>query len=158
MSQTMTIRDRTQREPASANKFIINTGFLKTWGGFFKLLQAMLGIISVGIGCYQFRPMCETEFFFILVITAFMINTCILLISCLTSYTTATIITKTTYELLYHSFAFGSLFAVSLALSVHYPYAHRRDDKLLASCIIAVVNTACYLCSMIIAIRTYRGH
>lgn len=160
MSHSVTIR--TQTVTSSSSAIIINTGYLKTWSGILKLLQLALGIVCVGIvghevnqHGYQFTAV----LFFLLITTTFMIGTFILLLSCLSSLSTASIISKTIHELLYHSIAFGLLLAASLTLMVHvnnYKRYHNYE-LLLGASICGLVNTVLYLFSTIIALRTYRG-
>jgi len=66
----------------------------------FFFCQQALGIVCVGItghkiSNYNFGS--SEEFFFLLMVTTFMIGTFILLVSCLASLSTASIISKTTY-------------------------------------------------------------
>ncbi|XP_011633928.1 uncharacterized protein LOC105425072 isoform X2 [Pogonomyrmex barbatus] len=118
MSHSVMIR--TQTVTTNASTIVINTSYLKTWSGILKLLQLALGIVCVGIVGNEFNNTYrKEELFFLLITTTFMIGTFILLLSCLTSLSTASIISKTIHELLYHSIAFGLLLAASLTLMVY---------------------------------------
>ncbi|KOC66584.1 hypothetical protein WH47_08977 [Habropoda laboriosa] len=161
MSQSVTIRTHTVTNSSTA--VIINTGYLKTLGGLLKLFQLALGVVCVAIIANYFGPYRQysnaAELFFLLMTTSFLIGTFILLLSCLTSPSTSTIIAKTIYELLYHSIAFGLYLAASLTFIIHVSnmkgYAHY--DTLMAGAICGLVNAALYLISTIVALRTYRG-
>ncbi|KAL0108109.1 hypothetical protein PUN28_015008 [Cardiocondyla obscurior] len=159
MSHTVTIR--TQTVTSSSSTIVVNTGYLKTWSGILKLLQLALGIICVGIVGHQYNKYIygsDAQLFFFLITTTFMIGTFILLLSCLTSFSTASILAKTIHELLYHSIAFGLLLAASLTLMVHVSNNKRYNYELiLGASICGIVNAALYLMSTIIALRTYRG-
>ncbi|EFN61102.1 hypothetical protein EAG_05828 [Camponotus floridanus] len=97
MSHSVTIR--TQTMTTSSSMIVINTGYLKSWNGILKFLQLALGIVCVGIignefNTYlRFAPQC----FFLVITVTFMISTFILLLSCLMSLSTASIISKTIY-------------------------------------------------------------
>ena len=161
MSHSVTIR--TQTVTSSSTSVIINTGYLKTWGGLFKLLHVALGIVCVAIignrfsshGGYQYTA----ELFFLLMTTTFMISSFILLVSCLASLSTSSIISKTIFELLYHSIAFGLYLAASLTFIVHVSNmkGYSQYEVLMAAAICGLVNSALYLLSTIVALRTYRG-
>ncbi|XP_011161430.1 uncharacterized protein LOC105196963 [Solenopsis invicta] len=158
MSHSVTIR--TQTVTSSSSTIVINTGYLKTWSGILKLLQVALGIVCVGIVGHEFINVYRTtaELFFLLITTTFMISTFILLLSCLTSFSTASILSKTIHELIYHSIAFGLLLAASLTLMVHINnYRRYNYELLLGASICGLVNAGLYLFSTIIALRTYRG-
>lgn len=163
MSHSVTIRTQTITTGSSA--IIINTGYLKTWSGILKILQLALGIVCVGIMGNEYDKYMSyihstADIFFLLITTTFMLGTFILLLSCVTSLSTASMISKTIYELLYHSIAFGLLLAASLTLMVHvnnYYKRTRQYELLLGASICGLVNAALYLCSTVIALRTYRG-
>ncbi|EZA54096.1 hypothetical protein DMN91_000727 [Ooceraea biroi] len=160
MSHSVTIRTQTVTSGSSA--IIVNTSYLKTWSGVLKLLQLALGIVCIGIVGHtinKYRYWTSEEFFFLLMATTFMIGTFILLVSCLASLSTATVISKTIYDLLYHAFAFALLLAASLTLTVHASNYKRTSvyELLLAASICGLINVAAYLLSTIIAVRTYRG-
>ncbi|XP_025266998.1 uncharacterized protein LOC112637059 [Camponotus floridanus] len=159
MSHSVTIR--TQTMTTSSSMIVINTGYLKSWNGILKFLQLALGIVCVGIignefNTYlRFAPQC----FFLVITVTFMISTFILLLSCLMSLSTASIISKTIYELLYHSIALGLLFAASLTLLIHITNYKRyyNYELLLGASICGLINTCLYLFSTILAFRTYKG-
>ncbi|XP_043791597.1 uncharacterized protein LOC122714374 [Apis laboriosa] len=160
MSHSVTIR--TQTVTSSSTAVIINTGYLRTWSGSFKLFELILGIVCVGIVGHHISSqnyIYAAELFFFLMTTTFMIGTFILLLSCLASLSTSSIIAKTTYELLYHSIAFGLYLAASLTYIVHVSNMKRYNEYevLMAAAICGLVNSALYLLSTIIALRTYRG-
>ncbi|KAH0954801.1 hypothetical protein HN011_008984 [Eciton burchellii] len=160
MSHSVTIR--TQTVTSGSSTIVVNTGYLKTWNGILKFVQLALGIVCVGItghkiSNYNFGS--SEEFFFLLMVTTFMIGTFILLVSCLASLSTASIISKTTYDLLYHAFAFALLLAASLTLLVHVNNykRYREYELLLGAAVCGLINAALYLLSTIIAVRSYRG-
>ncbi|XP_012543295.1 uncharacterized protein LOC105840780 [Monomorium pharaonis] len=158
MSHTVTIR--TQTVTSSSSTIVLNTGYLKTWSGILKLLQVALGIVCVGIVGHEFSNVYRStaDLFFLLITTTFMIGSFILLLSCLTSFSTASIMAKTIHEIIYHSIAFGLLLAASLTLMVHINnYRRYNYELLLGASICGLVNAGLYLFSTIIALRTYRG-
>ncbi|GAB1865118.1 hypothetical protein CAJAP_06197 [Camponotus japonicus] len=141
---------------------VINTGYLKSWNGILKFLQLALGIVCVGIIGNEFNGYgrIASECFFLVITVTFMISTFILLLSSVMSLSTASIISKTIYELLYHSIAFGLLFAASLTLLVHvtnYKRSLYNYELLLGASICGLINTCLYLFSTILAFRTYKG-
>ncbi|XP_023289239.1 uncharacterized protein LOC105700998 isoform X2 [Orussus abietinus] len=159
MSHSVTIRTATVTTSTSA--IIINTGYFKSLSGIVKLLQLILGTICVGLVGYQFSAgnyRTTADLFFLLMTTTFMISTFILILSCLASISTESIISKTIYEVIYHSIAFGLLLACSLTLLVQVNDRYSRDhDRMLAAAICGLINCCLYLCSTVIALRTYRG-
>lgn len=162
MSHSVTIR--TQTVTSGSSTIVLNTGYLKTWSGILKLSQLALGIICIGLAGHKpeiYYYGSTEEMFFLLMATTFMIGTCILLISCITSFSTASIISKTIYDLLYHAFAFALLLASSLALLVHVNnYRNKREHAvmlLLIASVCGLINAALYLLNTIMAVRAYRA-
>ncbi|KAK2575534.1 hypothetical protein KPH14_011254 [Odynerus spinipes] len=157
MSHSVTIR--TQTVTTNSTAIVINTGYLKTWSGILKFLQLALGIVCVGIVGDHFDNYRHTtaDVFFLLITTTFMIGTSILLLSYLSSLSTSSIIPKTIYELFYHSIAFGLVLSAALTLLVQVnKTSNAKYELLLAAAICGLVNSALYLLSTIIALRTYR--
>ena len=109
MSHTVVITQRTTTT-SSGSSIMLNTGYLKTLPGLLKLAQLILGAVAVGLvgwyfGKYNYYDG-KPELFFLLMAVAFLIGTFCLLTSCLISFSTGGIISKTAYELIYHSLAF----------------------------------------------------
>ncbi|CAG9862400.1 unnamed protein product [Phyllotreta striolata] len=164
MSHTVTVTRTTTTTTTSA--IIINTGYLKAWPGLLKLAQLILGIVTVGIVSYYLnryiRFVNTPEVFFLLMAVTFLVGTFLLLTSCLISISTASIISKTIYEVVYHGFAFILLLAASLTFVIeinHRKQNYRGADyePYFAASIIGLVNAALYLISTIFALRSYRG-
>ncbi|KAL1494293.1 hypothetical protein ABEB36_009915 [Hypothenemus hampei] len=162
MSHSVTVTRTTTTTTTSA--IIINTGYLKTWPGILKLAELILGIVTVGLVAYYYQKYNITqtpETFFLLTAVTFMIGTFLLLLSCLISISTSSIISKTIYEVIYHGFAFLLLLAASLTFIIevnHKKRSYTYDyEPYFAAAIIGLVNSALYLLSTIFAQRSYRG-
>ncbi|XP_012142697.1 uncharacterized protein LOC100881243 [Megachile rotundata] len=161
MSHSVTIR--TQTVTSGSTAIIVNTGYLKTWSGLLKLLEVALGIVCVSIIGNRFATYASygntEELLFLLIATTFMISSFILLVSCLASLSTSSIIAKTIFELLFHAIAFGLYLAASLTFIVHVSNMRRSKEYevLMAAAICGLVNSTLYLLSTIFALRTYRG-
>ncbi|XP_046603330.1 uncharacterized protein LOC124296929 [Neodiprion virginianus] len=164
MSHSVTIRTTTTT--TSGSTIILNTSYLRTFPGILKFLEVALGIVCVGImghdhDTHYAEALASTpRIFFLLMTTTFMIASFILLISCLASLSTGSIISKTIYEVIYHSIGFGLLLAASLNLLVDITktrYRPHNYDAILAASIMGLVNAALYLMSTILALRSYRG-
>ena len=101
------------------------------------------------------------ETFFLLMAVAFLIGTFTLLFSCLISISTASIISKTIFEVVYHGTAFVLYLAASLTLLIE--VNHRKTnygndyEPYFAAAVIGLVLSALYLLSTIFAMRSYRG-
>lgn len=133
MSHSVTITRTTTSTSGTGAGFIVNSGYIKTFPGLLKLAQLIINAICVGLVAYNFRHYAtystgNPELFFLLMTTTFLIGTFCLLLSCLVSWSTGGIISKTIYvsfsklqflfrapfidqkfslqELIYHSVAF----------------------------------------------------
>ncbi|XP_063921699.1 uncharacterized protein LOC135136384 [Zophobas morio] len=163
MSHTVTVTRTTTTTTTSA--IILNTGYLKTWPGILKFLQLALGIVVVGLVSHYYRDYTHVnqtpETFFLLMAVTFLVGTFLLLLSCLISISTASIISKTIYEVVYHGFAFILYLAASLTFVIevnHWKRSYGRDyEPYFAAAIIGIVLSALYLLSTIFALRSYRG-
>ncbi|XP_075157284.1 uncharacterized protein LOC142230526 [Haematobia irritans] len=165
MSHSVTIT-RTTTSTTNTSYIVLNTGYLKSFNGLLKLCQLLLGAAMVGIfSYYQNNGACFTNidgivFAFLMSVT-FMIGTFCLLLSCLTSLSTGGIISKTIYELIYHSVAGILLLACSLqviiTLSDRGHRGYKQLDAYFAAGVIGLVNAVLYFISAFLAHRSYRG-
>jgi len=162
MSQQQTVRITTT-ETTSSSALVINSGYLKTAPGLLKVAQFILGCICVGIIAYYYNDRhlsTASELFFYLMSVTFLICTTILLISCLISWSTGGIISKTIYELIYHFIAALLLIIASVILivAINDSNLYRQVYKpLLAAAIIGLVNGLLYILSTYYAQRSYKG-
>lgn len=165
MSHTVTISRTTTTTSGSA--LFINTGYLGSVPGLLKLAQLLLGAACVGIvGYYLERGYLRyngqrPELFYLLVSVTFLIGTFCLLLSCIMSLSTASIISKTLYEVIYHGVAFILYLAAGLTLLIevnHQKNSYTRDfEPYLAAAVMGLVMAALYLLSTVLANRSYRG-
>lgn len=167
MSHTVTITRTTTT--TSATPLFINSGYLKTTPGLLKLAELLLGAVCVGIMgyywehgyTYRYNTNTRPDLFFFLITVAFLIGTFCLLASCLFSLSTASIIAKTLYEVIFHALAFLLYLSASLTLLIE--VNHRKKDygrdyePYLAAAIIGLVVSVLYLLSAFFANKTYRG-
>ncbi|KAB0794419.1 hypothetical protein PPYR_11258 [Photinus pyralis] len=161
MSHTVTVTRTTTTTTTSA--LILNIGYLKTWPGIFKLFQLLLGIVNVGLVGYYYNERFITvpATFFLLMAVTFLVGTFLILLSCLASISTASIIAKTFYEFIYHLFAFILYLAASLTLLVHVNQYKRSYyyiyDEYTAASVIGLIISILYLLSAIFAYRSYKS-
>lgn len=163
MSHTVTVTRTTTTTTTSA--IILNTGYLKTWPGLLKLAQLILGAVVVGLVSYyydRYQTYVQTpETFFLLMAVTFLVGTFLLLLSCLISISTASIISKTIHEVVYHGFAFILYLAASLTFIIevnHKKRSYSNDyEPYFAAAVIGLVISVLYLISTIFALRSYRG-
>ncbi|XP_053949599.1 uncharacterized protein LOC129239201 [Anastrepha obliqua] len=162
MSHSVTIT-RTTTSTTNTSYIVLNTGYLKSFPGLLKLFELLIGIAIVGIFGYYFNraDTPSAEIFMFLMATTFMIGTFCLLLACLTSLSTGGIISKTIYELIYHSIAAILLLAASVNLVIElndrrFKYS-KRYDAYMAAGIMGLVNTILYFISAFLAHRSYRG-
>ncbi|XP_017780746.1 PREDICTED: uncharacterized protein LOC108565681 [Nicrophorus vespilloides] len=158
MSHTVTVTRTTTTTTTSA--IILNTGYMKTYPGILKLLQTILGIVVVGLlGHYHKTFYYTHEIFFLLMAVTFLIATFLLLLSCLTSISTASIISKTSYEVIYHGAACIMYIAASIAFLVKVSDNRRSGsyEPDMAAGSIGLAIAILYLFSTVLAQRSYRG-
>ncbi|XP_055684461.1 CKLF-like MARVEL transmembrane domain-containing protein 8 [Lutzomyia longipalpis] len=165
MSHSVTITRTTTTTSGSA--ILINTGYLKTFPGLLKLAQLILGAVVVGILAYYikrynyFGTISSGEIYYFTVAVAFLIGTFCLLLSCLISLSTGGIISKTIYELIYHTIAFlmyliGAIVFLVEVVNKTSSYSTIYDWHL-AAAIIGLIVACLYLFSAFLAQRSYRG-
>uniref|UniRef100_A0A336KC16 CSON011304 protein n=1 Tax=Culicoides sonorensis TaxID=179676 RepID=A0A336KC16_CULSO len=165
MSHSVVITRTTTTSSGNAG-FMVNSGYLKTFPGLLKLAQLILNAVCVGLVAYYFRRYHSVysngnpELFFLLMTTTFLIGTFCLLLSCLVSWSTGGIISKTIYELIYHTLAFLLLLIASIILLVEVTnnrFGGNVKEAYLAASIIGLINAGLYLISALLANRHYRG-
>jgi len=165
MSHSITVT-RTTTTTSGTGGYVLNSSYLKTMPGLLKLAQLILNAICVTLIAWQFRRYHSVysngnpELFFLLMTTAFLIGTFCLLLSCLVSWSTGGIISKTIYELIYHTIAFLLLLISSIILLVEVSnnrFSYNVREFYMAASIIGLVNSGLYLISALLANRYYRG-
>ncbi|XP_063360026.1 uncharacterized protein LOC134649238 [Cydia amplana] len=166
MSHSVTIT-RTTTTTNGGSALFVNTGYLRTLPGLLKLAELALGVACVGvIGYYHDTKgyvLQAPELFFFLMAVTFMIGTFCLLTACLVSLSTASLISKTIYEVIYHGLACILYLAASLTLLIEVnrhknAYGYRSYyEPYLAASIMGLVLAALYLISTFLANRSYRG-
>ncbi|XP_047493153.1 uncharacterized protein LOC125041853 isoform X1 [Penaeus chinensis] len=166
MSTQVTVHRMVTTTTTSA--FLINVGYLKTFPGILKIFQIILGCVAIGI-IGHYIPWTRTadfmvpELFFLLIATACLITTTLLLMSCLCSIATASIIPKTLFVVLLH----GTLSYLLVCSSINllrelvarnegYKIYERGYNSKIFSGALGLVNTALYILSSIYSVRTFR--
>jgi len=159
MSHSVTIT-RTVTTSNTTSTLVVNTGYLKTVPGLLKLVQLILGAVCVGLVAWYYSNRYEyvQSLFFLLMATTFLIGTFCLLVSCLFSLSTGGIISKTIYELIYHSIGAILLIAASTTLLIHVnKHNYNENEKFMIASIIGLINGILYVISAVLARRSYRG-
>uniref|UniRef100_A0A2A4K4S7 MARVEL domain-containing protein n=1 Tax=Heliothis virescens TaxID=7102 RepID=A0A2A4K4S7_HELVI len=168
MSHSLTITRTTVA--TSGTPVYINSSYLGTTPGLLKLAQLLLGAACVGVVAYYmdngyYRGYSgvngKAELFYLLVAVACLVGTFCLITSCIVSLSTASIISKTIYEVIYHGVAFILYLCAGITLMIevnHLKDQYRRDyEPYLAAAIMGLVMAALYLLSTFLANRQYRG-
>ncbi|KAK9512758.1 hypothetical protein O3M35_001111 [Rhynocoris fuscipes] len=157
MSHTVTVTRTTTTTTTSA--IILNTGYMKTLPGLLKILEVVVAAVCLGL-LIHYRSSYYFNEFFLCVLTAVLVGSTCLLLSCILSISTASMIPKTMYEFIYHLVAFCLCLAASITLMVELnrtsQYSSYYKPYLTAS-ILGFVLTVLYLVSMVFSYRSYRG-
>ncbi|XP_076266015.1 uncharacterized protein LOC143199799 isoform X1 [Rhynchophorus ferrugineus] len=163
MSHTVTVTRTTTTTTTSA--IIINTGYLKTWPGILKFFELLLGIVCVGLVAHYLtnnqRHWPTADILFLIVAAIFMSGTFMILLSCLLSIATASLLPRTIYEVIYHFL--GCVFILVVGLIYVITLNQKKNDyyyvyePLFAAAIIAMINAVLYLLSTVFAWRSYKG-
>jgi len=165
MSHAVTIT-RTTTTTTSTSALVLNTGYLKTLPGILKLAQLIIGgvvVFFVGWHFYDYwdfryfnAP--KTLLFFFAMAVTFFIGTFCLLASCLVSLSTGGIISKTIYELVYHTVAFLLYLVASILLLIKAnDYNLQFSHPFMFCSILGLILSGLYLVSAVFAQRSYRG-
>ncbi|XP_013186482.1 uncharacterized protein LOC106131817 [Amyelois transitella] len=165
MSHTVTITRTTAVSSGNSGNFLyINSGYVSSLPGLLKLAQLLLGAACVGVMTYYYdhsysKVLPKAELFFLLVAVAFLIGTFCLYISYLISLSTATMISKTVYEVIYHGLAFILYLAAGIVLITEVNQNKRSStyEPYLAASIMGLVLAGLYLLSTVFANRSYRS-
>merc|ERR1712071_246377 len=151
---------RTTTTTTTSSAILLNTGYLKTLPGLLKLLQVVVGAIVVGLLANYTGYWRGYNFVALLIATTCLITTSCLVISCLLSISTATIITKTVFDLVYHGVGFCLYLASSVNLLVEVTKYNSRGvgshDAFVAAGALGAVSSVLYCISTVLALRNYR--
>jgi len=171
MSHQMTVTRTVTTSHHEGTAFVLNTGTFKTCPGILKLLQLICAIITTGImGYYMgnyssgYSTQFRSELFFMLISTTCLITTACVIISMVLSIGTASILPRTFFEVVYHFVAFILMCAASITLLViltdrnrgYRGYRTRDYEAKLAAAAIGLILSFLYLCTFVLAIRSWR--
>lgn len=165
MSHSVTVTRTTTTTTTSA--ILLNTGYFKTYPGLLKLLELVIGAIVVGITAhygakyYHNFLLQSPEIFMCIIAVTFLVGTACLLLSCILSISTASILPKTIFEVIYHTVAF----VLYLAASINFLVMVNQDKRnyqgayepYLAAAVLGLINTVLYLLSTALSYRSYKG-
>ncbi|XP_035712842.1 uncharacterized protein LOC110863415 isoform X3 [Folsomia candida] len=181
MSHTVTVTRTTTTTTTSA--ILLNIGYFKTIPGILKLLHIVLGIVCVSlVGHYiayhkihqatrgpSFSHIPDhglfiPELFFLLIATTCLIASTLLLISCLISIATATILPKTVFEttffapltFLYFVASMNYLCSVAIRKGTFQSGQHSYGILIFAS-IIGIINSILYGVAVFFAYRNFKS-
>ncbi|XP_014245228.1 uncharacterized protein LOC106664233 isoform X1 [Cimex lectularius] len=159
MSHTVTVTRTTTTSTTSA--IIINTGYLKTVPGILKLLEVIIAGVCLFLVSWYDVYLRRTPylFFFSIVTTAFVASSCLLL-ACLISLSTASIIAKTIYELVYHVVLCVLVLISSILFFVeveNHSKNYYYHNQYMTCAILGLILGVLYLVSTVFAYRNYRG-
>lgn len=164
MSHTVTITRTTA--VSSGTALYINSGYLGSMPGLLKLAQLLMGAACVGIVSYyydtNYRAVSQkAELFFLLIAVSFLIGTFCLLTSCIISLSSASLISKTVYEVIYHGLAFILYLAAGITFLTEVNQNRRSYynsyEPYLAAAVMGLILAGLYLLSTFLANRSYRG-
>ncbi|CAA9999935.1 unnamed protein product [Nesidiocoris tenuis] len=161
MSHSVTVTRMTTTSTSTA--IIVNTGFLKTASGLLKLFETIIAAICLFLAFYfQFDRTLSYKIsvyeFFICVMACALITSGCLLLACIFSLSTSTILTKTLFELIYHSVLFALCLAASITLFIETKDTrYGNSDKMMTAAVLGLILSILYLVSTVFAFRTYRG-
>ncbi|XP_071547648.1 uncharacterized protein [Panulirus ornatus] len=164
MSTQVTIHRR-MVTTTTTSAVLINVGYVKTFPGILKILQVILGCVAIGIighyikWTYASSDLFVPELFFLLITSACLITTTLLLLSCIFSIATASIIPKTLFETLYHIVASllylaCALYLLILLMDRNHRYNYHTAKT--AASVVGLVNCALYVLSSIYSVRSFR--
>lgn len=159
MSHTVTVTRTTTTTTTSA--IILNTGYLKTFPGILKFLEVIIGGIALALmSWYSTSYVTVSEQFFFCAITAVLLGSFCLLISCIFSVSTASIIAKTMFEFIYHLFAFCLITAASVTFLIDMNDRSQRSynyKPFYAASVLGLICAVLYFLSTVFAFRSYKG-
>ncbi|XP_059054277.1 uncharacterized protein LOC131848438 [Achroia grisella] len=164
MSHTVTITRTTA--VSSGTPLFINTGYMGSMPGLLKLAQLLMGAACVGIVGYYYdqnyrNSASKAELFFLLIAVSFLIGTFCLLTSCIVSLSSASLISKTVYEVIYHGLAFILYLAAGITFLTEVNQNKRSYynayEPYLAAAVMGLILAGLYLLSTFMANRSYRG-
>ncbi|XP_053623392.1 uncharacterized protein LOC128682600 [Plodia interpunctella] len=164
MSHTVTITRTTAVSSGNTGNFLyINSGYASTLPGLLKLAQLLLSAACVGVMTYYYdhgsKYLTRAELFFLLVAVAFLIGTFCLYLSYLISLSSATMISKTVFEVIYHGLGFILYLAAGITLLTEVNHYKRSStyEAYLAASIMGLILAGLYLLSTVFANRSFRS-
>ncbi|XP_034239499.1 uncharacterized protein LOC117644282 isoform X3 [Thrips palmi] len=165
MSHSVTVTRTTTTSTTSA--ILLNTGYFKTYPGLLKLFELLIGAVIIGITAYYSNyahnyPTSSPEVFLCIVAVTCLVGTGCLLLSCILSISSASILPKTIFEVIFHFVATVLYLAASINFLVEVQrrsryYGSSNYEAYLAAAILGLINTVLYFLSTALAYRSYKG-
>ncbi|XP_026329719.1 CKLF-like MARVEL transmembrane domain-containing protein 8 isoform X2 [Hyposmocoma kahamanoa] len=159
MSHTVTITRTTTSNTGTA--VLVNTGFLGSTPGLLKLAQLVLGAACTGLMGYYinsgYHGFTAPTLFYLISAVSCLMGTFCLFVACLFSLSSATFISKTNFEVIFHTVAFIFYLVASVLLIVEiHRYSYSTYNQYLAASIMGFVMAVLYAISTYFAYRTHK--
>lgn len=165
MSHTVTV---TRMTTTSSSPMVINTGYACNIQGALKVLETVFGTICLGLMLHYTKhsqvdlfAMPGHELYFILTAFGCLLCTFMLLVSSCWSFTSSSLLSRTSFEILFHLVACALYLAAGITLltkTLDYDRRFRGEhyDARIAAAVFGIMNGALYLIGAILSFRIFR--
>uniref|UniRef100_A0A023FU36 Putative conserved plasma membrane protein n=1 Tax=Amblyomma parvum TaxID=251391 RepID=A0A023FU36_AMBPA len=164
MSHTVTVT----RVTTSSSPMVINTGYACNIQGALKILETVFGTICLGLMLHYTKHssvdlfgMPGHELYFILTAFGCLLCTFLLLVSSCWSFTSSSLLSRTSFEIMFHLVACALYLAAGITLltkTLDYDRRFRGEayDARIAAAVFGIMNGALYLIGAILSFRIFR--
>uniref|UniRef100_A0A1E1XR08 Putative members of chemokine-like factor super family n=1 Tax=Amblyomma sculptum TaxID=1581419 RepID=A0A1E1XR08_AMBSC len=166
MSHTVTV---TRMTTTSSSPMVINTGYACNIQGALKILETVFGAICLGLMLHYTKHgnvdsfgMPGHELYFLLTAFGCLLCTFLLLVSSCWSFTSSSLLSRTSFEILFHVVACALYLAAGITLltkTLDYDRRFRGGEKYdarIAAAVFGIMNGALYLIGAILSVRIFR--
>lgn len=165
MSHTITV---TKVTTSSSAPMVFNSGYACNVHGALKILETVFGSICLGLMLYytSFKGtnsfgMFGHEMYFILTAFGCLLCTFLLLVSSCWSFTSSSLLSRTSFEILFHLVACMLYLAAGITLltktlDTHSRYKGEVYDAKIAAAVFGIMNGALYLIGAVLSFRIFR--
>uniref|UniRef100_A0A1E1X0C1 Putative members of chemokine-like factor super family n=1 Tax=Amblyomma aureolatum TaxID=187763 RepID=A0A1E1X0C1_9ACAR len=166
MSHTVTV---TRMTTSTSSPLVINTGYACNIQGALKILETVFGTICLGLMLHYTKyssngdvfGMPGHELYFILTAFGCLLCTFLLLVSSCWSFTSSSLLSRTSFEILFHLVACALYLAAGITLltkTLDYDRRFRGEtyDARIAAAVFGIMNGALYLIGAILSFRIFR--
>ncbi|XP_076366213.1 uncharacterized protein LOC143255055 isoform X1 [Tachypleus tridentatus] len=159
MSTSVTVRQTTTHTSSEVAIIVLNFGHFKTLSGILQVLQTVVGLTCMSL-LLKAGSICTVSgsiVFLLLLSFGYFVTTLIILVTCLLSMVSSSVLQNTLFFLGYHGLGFILYLTGGLALLIQSTTGRpQKRELVIPAAVMGLINCGLYLTLFIVAYKKFR--